>query len=657
MELRKLFPYVFYTIAIGTGLLLWFLGMNFFLPFLTLISGGDISYGGILYASKILSGIRLTIIILGFTLLIVTFLRDRKSLTHHSVNLQGIISTIRKLFMRMPYTCVAAIFTVLSFIFYGYYYAKIDRLLYIPFILHQYDPALFQRDVLLTSNQDTFSLFSVFMGALLHVFGNLEVLMLIIYVPCVFAINWSVCKISMTIFNNRKAMYITLVLIITPLPFMAKDDGLHPKIIAIAFELIAVSLILNNHFKKASIFLGFAIIFHLLMIIGVLIAMCYYLILKRRFREFLHSVVIIGIFALPLVLFSVIFNNTKSSFVLYDPIFVELVKKLYGGRGYFPLSIGAILLGVLGIIFICFFILLFFWKKVSFTTILKFWNASELEKKDRNHFSQEDMNQKTGIIFLTGCILYGGSIVISIGIPSPLLLGFQFHRVLHIVIIMFFVYLGQFISELIANRKSIAPLIESAVMILLGAILLAVNIIILIAFLLLLIIFFIDKIKGFFHDLIENKEIQLVVVFLSLVFLVSTVITVPRNVSIQFPWRPDDEQSSAWYDAQIWAKNNSPKDALFLTPYDIYPSFRIFSERSIVVHLHDSAAAIFNRDFAFAIYERYQDLANYDEKNADQLLFLSKKYGADYAVTYSGQFITNATMMYHNSYFTIFKIN
>ncbi len=47
----------------------------------------------------------------------------------------------------------------------------------------------------------------------------------------------------------------------------------------------------------------------------------------------------------------------------------------------------------------------------------------------------------------------------------------------------------------------------------------------------------------------------------------------------------------AWYDAQIWARENSPKDAVFIAPpyfWWFYESeWRVFSERSSLVSLSD----------------------------------------------------------------------
>lgn len=70
---------------------------------------------------------------------------------------------------------------------------------------------------------------------------------------------------------------------------------------------------------------------------------------------------------------------------------------------------------------------------------------------------------------------------------------------------------------------------------------------------------------------------------------------------------------NAWQDAQTWARDHTPRDALFITPpykWEFYDSeWRVFSERSTLVTMSDLLEVALVPDYAPVWEERFEDLA------------------------------------------------
>lgn len=114
-------------------------------------------------------------------------------------------------------------------------------------------------------------------------------------------------------------------------------------------------------------------------------------------------------------------------------------------------------------------------------------------------------------------------------------------------------------------------------------------------------------------------------------------------------------QNDAWIEIQNWARENTPEDAVFLTP--IRPGgFRIHSERAVVCEWRDGTQAYFNADFAKNWWENVKQLQRgiqFDLKGQTQLadgtplanrrdddllkLMRSKSLQADYIVLPTGR--------------------
>jgi hypothetical protein len=140
-----------------------------------------------------------------------------------------------------------------------------------------------------------------------------------------------------------------------------------------------------------------------------------------------------------------------------------------------------------------------------------------------------------------------------------------------------------------------------------------------------------------------------------------------------FPQRTD------WYEAQMWARNSTPKGALFITPPHIYgfyeSSWRVFSERSTVALFSDLSDIIYTPEYLGTWRSRFEDVAPgalaqfrgdffgnqaitarsfYSLTTAD-LQRVAHKYGAEYLVIEKPN-TRDFPVVYENGRFIIYTV-
>jgi hypothetical protein len=72
-------------------------------------------------------------------------------------------------------------------------------------------------------------------------------------------------------------------------------------------------------------------------------------------------------------------------------------------------------------------------------------------------------------------------------------------------------------------------------------------------------------------------------------------------------------EASPWLDVQVWARENTPKDTLFITPPEKWwfyePEWRVFSERSTLATLSELLEAAFNPEYTAYWQPRFEAVA------------------------------------------------
>jgi hypothetical protein len=109
-----------------------------------------------------------------------------------------------------------------------------------------------------------------------------------------------------------------------------------------------------------------------------------------------------------------------------------------------------------------------------------------------------------------------------------------------------------------------------------------------------------------------------------------------------------------WIQVQLWAREHTAKDAVFLAPWRRPAGFPIFSQRSIVGDWESGGDLKFNYTFARQWQEQKHDLENFDELTTADFCRLKTKYRFHYIVTRKEQII-QFPLLYENAEFSLYQ--
>lgn len=121
-------------------------------------------------------------------------------------------------------------------------------------------------------------------------------------------------------------------------------------------------------------------------------------------------------------------------------------------------------------------------------------------------------------------------------------------------------------------------------------------------------------------------------------------------------FHPENRNKSGWRDVQFWAKNNTQKSDIFLTP-PYLTGFRIFSERPIVGEWKDGTQQYFDSEYGDIWWERMNDLGmgkEFDKLDLEKLEAIANKYRARYVVVPKSREL-GLKSVYKNSSYGIYK--
>ena len=115
-------------------------------------------------------------------------------------------------------------------------------------------------------------------------------------------------------------------------------------------------------------------------------------------------------------------------------------------------------------------------------------------------------------------------------------------------------------------------------------------------------------------------------------------------------------ESGSWRAAQNWVRENTPRDAVILSPPK-EAGFRVFSERTIVGEWKDGTQQFFDDSFARVWGERMEILGDeYAKLPDDQLLALARRFGARYIVAPPRNRPRSLPRVYENPGFEIYAV-
>jgi len=516
-----------------------------------------------------------------------------------------------------------AIASIITISLMGYYFGTFDQAIHIPFLKKYADPSLFPNDIFFNLRNFHYSFFWYFFIP----FYRLRILEITMFITHFLATFLTFLAVIAFIFPHLGFA-----------GFPIFEFSLLNRTFTLPFLLLAINLYLNKKPLYAFLILGLMYNIHVISVNFVLAMFIFDSLLRIReigFKNFIKQFLTFLLFASPVLIWK--FSNSHVDIGL--------------DRSWFYIINNSLLAHVFTLIttnpLINFTIL------NGISAIIIFFLTLPIKK------TENDL--KISNFIWAALVILVVQVVAGTWLPLTIIIQSQIIRVGIFVNIFAYLYFAGYISELFSNKK----IKLNKIILLIFALSFSISPLISLVILLL-------------HKNVNNKSFINVLKYLIIViFLLTLIIFKFMNI-----WRPginiypikDDN-----YDVQIWAKNNTPKDAIFITPpalwwfYDL--EWRVVSERSTVSTLSELLESAFLPSYIDYWRPRFEDVAPkalkqfsddplkniiitkkaYYSLSEKDIIRISKKYGAKYFVSEKpSQY--QFPIVYQNNGFTIYMI-
>ena len=561
---------------------------------------------------------------------------------------------------KIHWSIYAIFFALLSLPIHGYYFAYIDQNFYIPLIRHFINPNLYTKDYLFIQPQANLTYFINIMGLILKKFNDMETVFFITYLLFLILLFIAVYKLSYSLFKDKPVALLSLMLSLSPLTLKALgivprayDSYLVPRFTSISLALFSLYLFMDDRYILSSVIASIAFILHPLTPIAVIISLFLYLLIKKDMKAFFYSMIAFLVISSPLF-YKFIFRynqyNHGTFFVNREHLYI--LKYIGKETWIFPLLwrfqawIGLDVVSLL-------FLLVIFVKR----------RKDGLTKND----------EKSILLFTTSLFLFLINIIFGELMPISILMHLQLLRNIIFIYWLFVIYTAYLLWHLFNEKSYIYRLLGIALTIILLRLILnkfklsptPMPFAPLWAGILFFIAILKNNVSSRIHHFIEQKTGKVILGSLTFITLIPPLFYISIKQyrhTIHFPHHyltSLSKRNRAWIDAQLWAKRHTKVNALFLTPlYPPYsrPTFRVFSERSIVFTIEDNPVTL-SYDYAKEYSKRYKDFKNYKNLSAKDLEDLAQKYHASYIVIEDDTPKLDLPSVYENNYFKIYKFS
>lgn len=528
-------------------------------------------------------------------------------------------------------------------VLYGYYFGTFDQVIHIPFLKKIADPTLYPNDHFFDLRFTHYSFFWYFFVPFYKA-GLLEIALFIPHFITTYLTIWAIWKVSYTLFHNTLASLLTVVTMVFPhfgfsaFPFF--EFSLLNRTFALPFELFALHLYLEKKTLRAVFLLGIIGNIHVISV-AFLIAMIF-LDLMIRIKSvgigfIVRHIVVFGLGASPVLAWKLSQSSAELqvSREWFDIIDRGVLSHLFHFVSIQNPHIN--LLTLSGISALILFFLFISHKKDRITSM----DISMV------HF----MYAGIAILFVQAAA--------SFFAPSALIIAAQITRVGVFINVFCYLYAAHYVAHLCDHKSSrtcttwLTGLFTS------------------LSPFMLLVLYFL-------RNSLHRVKIQtLMQIFLWGIFVTSLSI----GTYLGF-WKPGIyifPSDNAFNQVQIWARDNTPKDTLFITPPEHYWLFetewRVLSERSTVVTISELLEAAFNPRYITYWKPRFEDIApgalaqfngNFLENKiitkeayyrlaTKDILSLGQKYNASYLVV-EKSFMHKLPIVYENSEYRVYAI-
>lgn len=448
----------------------------------------------------------------------------------------------------------------------GYHFGTFDQVFHIPFLLKFIRPELYPNDPFLNLRWYHFSFFW-FPFIPLYRAGLLQISMFIVHLLTVYGTVWMFWALTDHLFKNDLAgLLVTLALVIPHLGFpgfQIIEFSLLNRTFVLPFLLGSILLYLKDKKSLAFALLGLMFNLHVIYALFVLAMFLLNELLTFKWRNAwkpVSQLLLFTLAGLPVLLWRM---NTGSGIdftlrpEMLDFVTSGLLLTVYLPISKAPYMIGNLLAGI----------------GTLWAFILGFRQAP----KNQNQITLRNFVYAIGVLLLVGTLA-------TYVLPVTILLQMQILRAGVFMLYFGMIYFAAFLSTQFEqgrlSRQSF--LILSLAYILIPVLTVPV-----------LLFYLIRWLKG------KDKAAGWLLPVVIAIPVVSLAVSYLQNL-----WAPGLHiygPRSDWREVQEWAKANTPEDALFITPPQIFwhytSDWRVFSERSAVVTIPELMEIPFDPDF------------------------------------------------------------
>mgnify|MGYP001037350090 FL=1 len=533
---------------------------------------------------------------------------------------------------------------LLSIVLIGYHFGTFDQNIHLPFLKATADPALYPGDGLVALRDPPISYFWHFF-ILFYRWGILELAMFAVHVLATSMTFGAIWRLSQTLFGDALASTLAVITFIFPhfgfLGFPVIEFSLLNRTFALPCLLFAIDLYLRKRYAGAFLLLGLTVNLHPLSA-GMLTAMLLIptLVEVRRIglARLFQSAMAFLMGAAPILWLWL--NHPQPMDWSLRPEWLSVIARGVLTQVLYPFA------------------------AIPFVLLLTLsgFSAVGLLLIARHKAPALAVDRPVSLMLITAGAIFAVGVFSAQFLPLTVLIEMQLTRVSLFIFIFAYLYFAGYLAREFRTQS----LQSSSFALLAGT------------FVTNPLAIFPLGIWGWLRWL-RPRRLHWGVVAGSMAGMLAVCITIAISMGVWQPGIHVFAPQTNWVEAQAWARQNTPHNAVFITPPEkgslFEAEWRVFSERSSVVSLYDLFEIALRPDYLEPWRERFDRLApgaeqqfngNYFESKAltrqayyaltdQEILQAARRIGADYLVVekpHSRDF----PLLYENDGFSIYKL-
>lgn len=541
----------------------------------------------------------------------------------------------------LPHIVIAC---AVAFMAYFYTFGIDDQGIYIPFISKMLDPHLYPNDPLLLLQKDYIRFIWYFVKPLFLIFG-VQLSFFLLYILSYLLIFSGVYMLVHMLTHSRNLGILGVIMTLIPklplVPVTITMPYFAPRLLVIGLVLWVMYLFINQRYVYAFVLMALGVLFNIIFIFPLVLVLPLRLMQETKLsaRAKVFILTMFGIVSSPIFLLRAFTENVAQTPVL-DSGWVMFARFMLPIFFFLPGTSDSILE----------------WTYVAFGIAFFIVVAYLLRKTQLPHRTYTVFRD----IWLVCLVLTIATYFMHTIFPMVLFYQMQLTRVTYFIPVLFILLVCRYINQNLSTLKNNPPQMYALI----------VNSVVGIPFLTLINLNF------------RTKVLSFITIFISLLITVAGGVYISQPETNIFADLTQSIADTPEYDAQIWMKENTPLDSLFITPSCIdekyTPNFRVFSQRSILFSNSELGESVLTYTYKQDLEQRLNDLTRGEyEKNFDsfhqpgtlyellytsytnttteQFVKLGQKYTADYVVVEVDQHL-DLPVVYTNTKYRIYQL-